>query len=227
MTRRNRTVIRASLALLIAGAILAWMLGWLPFDAMTIDRETIAEWVDAAGVFGPLVIIIAMILAVVASPIPSAPVALAAGAAFGHYAGATYVAIGAEIGAMTAFLIARYLGQDAVNRFLGAKADYGLLGSQNMLTLTVFASRLLPFISFDALSYAAGLSQLHLWRFLVATLAGIIPASFVLAHFGAAAISGDFGPAKWLTLGLGLATSIPILLIALSRKKKKSPKQEI
>jgi uncharacterized membrane protein YdjX (TVP38/TMEM64 family) len=160
-----------------------------------------------------------MTVAVVASPIPSAPIALAAGAAYGHYAGAAYVAIGSELGAMIAFLVARHLGRDAVVKLLGSKADYGLLGSQNALTVIVFSSRLLPFISFDAMSYAAGLSRLQLWRFLLATFAGIIPASFVLAHFGSEAMSGDFGAAEWLTLGLGFLTAMPFLLIALRRKR--------
>jgi uncharacterized membrane protein YdjX (TVP38/TMEM64 family) len=38
----------------------------------------------------------------------------------------------------------------------------------------VFVSRLLPFISFDIVSYAAGLTRLAMWRFAVATLAGIV-----------------------------------------------------
>ncbi|SHI46330.1 Uncharacterized membrane protein YdjX, TVP38/TMEM64 family, SNARE-associated domain [Palleronia salina] len=202
-------------ALLLAGLLLAWLMDWLPTG---IDRTTITRWVDAAGPWGPVAVIGLMTAAVVASPIPSAPIALAAGAAYGHYAGAVYVAIGAEIGAITAFLIARFVGRRTVERILGDKADYGLLGSQNALTLTVFASRLLPFVSFDAMSYAAGLSRLHFWRFALATLAGILPASFVLAHFGSVAMDGDAGAAEWLAIGLGLLTALPLVVLALRRR---------
>lgn len=201
----------AALALLV----LAWATGWRPGQ---IDRETVATWVAAAGAWGPLAVIALMTAAVVASPIPSAPIALASGAAYGHYAGTAYVAIGSEIGAMAAFLIARAVGRGAVERWLGDKADYGLLGSQNALTLTVFFSRLLPFISFDAMSYAAGLSCLQFWRFALATMAGILPASFLLAHFGSAAMDGDFGASGWIALGLGLATALPLVLLALRRR---------
>ncbi|MEE4329688.1 MAG: VTT domain-containing protein [Wenzhouxiangella sp.] len=145
------------------------------------------------------------------------PIALASGAAYGHYAGTVYVAVGSEFGALVAFLIARRLGRRPVERLLGDKADFGLLGSQNALTLTVFASRLLPFVSFDAMSYAAGLSRLHSWRFALATMAGILPASFVLAHFGSAAMEGAFGSAEWIAVGLGLMTGLPLLLLALRR----------
>ncbi|MDU8914069.1 VTT domain-containing protein [Aestuariicoccus sp. MJ-SS9] len=191
-------------------------MGWTPGD---IDRQAVETWVAAAGVWGPFAIITLMTIAVVASPIPSAPIALAAGAAYGHYAGAAYVAIGSEIGAITAFLIARALGRGPVERLLGDKADYGLLGSQNALTLSVFASRLLPFVSFDAMSYAAGLSRLHFWRFSLATMAGILPASFVLAHFGHIAMSGDVGSAEWVALGLGFATALPLVVLALYRRR--------
>ncbi len=213
--------------LLILATLAALMLGWGPELASRFDRAAIDSLVSQAGTMGPLLIIGLMMLAVVASPLPSAPIALVSGAAYGHYAGTAYVAIGSELGAMIAFLIARYLGREAVVGWLGDKADYGLLGSQNALTVTVFASRLLPFVSFDAMSYAAGLSRLQLWRFLLATLAGIIPASFVLAHFGSAAMTGGFGTAQWLTLGLGLLTAAPLVIIALKRRSSETRQREI
>lgn len=216
---RPRTVITLALA---AGLVVLWLTCSLTDCGLAarFDAAAARDWVDRAGVFGPVAVIVLMTLAIVASPIPSAPVALAAGAAFGHYAGAVYVAIGAETGAMLAFVIARYLGRDAVERMLKDRADYGLLGSQNALTLIVFVSRLLPFVSFDAMSYAAGLSRIHFWRFLLATLAGILPASFLLAHFGAEAAAGQFGRAEWLTLGLGLLTATPLIVAAMSRRRR-------
>ena len=194
---------------------IAWLFGDLP----KIDRSAIETWVASAGPWGPVLIVALMTVSIVASPIPSAPVALVSGAAFGHVSGAIYVALGSELGAIIAFAIARYLGRDYVQRWLGEKPRYGLLGSQNLLMLIVFGSRLLPFISFDAMSYAAGLSQLHLWRFVVATFAGILPASFLLAHFGAEALSGTFGRAEWMVLGLGLMTATPLILGALWRNR--------
>lgn len=89
------------------------------------------------------------------------------------------------------------------------------------LTATVFVSRLMPFVSFDMVSYAAGLSQLHSWRFALATLVGIVPASFLLAHFGGEAVTGDFGQATWAVLGLGLVTGLPLFWVAMRRKAQK------
>jgi len=178
----------------------------------------IPDLLSKSGVLGPLAIVTLMAAAIVASPLPSAPIALAAGAAYGHYLGMIYVAVGSEIGAVVAFLLARYLGREVVSKWLGEWYEFGPLASQRSLTLLVFASRLLPFISFDAMSYAAGLTNLHLWRFLLATFAGILPMSFVLAHFGAAAASSSFGFAEWIALALGVLTAIPILLISIRHR---------
>jgi uncharacterized membrane protein YdjX (TVP38/TMEM64 family) len=76
----------------------------------------------------------------------------------------------------------------------------------------------MPFVSFDMISYAAGLSRLHAWRFALATLAGIVPASFLLAHVGGQAASGDIGRASWAVLGLGLITGLPLLWVAIRRE---------
>lgn len=177
-----------------------------------LDGQQLDALVAQAGLWGPILIVGLMTVAVVASPIPSAPIALAAGAAYGHLWGTALVATGAELGALIAFGLARVLGHDALRRMFGDRIDAGLLGSQDALTATVFASRLMPFVSFDLISYAAGLSRLHTWRFALATLAGIIPASFLLAHFGGEAVSGDLGRATWAVLGLGLVTGLPLIL---------------
>ncbi len=185
-----------------------------------MNAENVSLWVEVLGIFGPLAIIALMTIAVVASPIPSAPIAIAAGAAYGQCIGTLYVAIGAEIGALIAFLIARLLGRQVVEKLLGSRVETGLLGSQNALSLAIFVSRLLPFVSFDAMSYAAGLSRLHLWRFLVATLAGILPASFALAYLGNEAATGEPSPLTWVVIGLGIMTALPLLFVSIRQKKR-------
>ncbi len=186
-----------------------------------LDGERLEMLVERAGFWGPVVIVVLMTAAVVASPIPSAPIAMAAGAAYGQLWGTVQVVVGAELGALIAFGLARVLGHDVLRRVFGSRVDAGLLGSQNALTATVFASRLMPFVSFDMISYAAGLSRLHAWRFALATLAGIIPASFLLAHFGNEAVSGDLGLGTWAVLGLGLVTGLPLLWVAMRRRPEK------
>ncbi|MDD9709768.1 VTT domain-containing protein [Seohaeicola sp. SP36] len=218
-----RAAILTGLAILGIGLLAIWEFAPSVFAEARklLEAERLEMLVARAGLWGPVLIVTFMTLAVVASPIPSAPIALAAGAAYGHLWGTVVVVIGAELGALIAFSLARILGHDALRRVFGDRVDAGLLGSQNALTATVFASRLMPFVSFDMVSYAAGLSRLHTWRFAIATLAGIIPASFLLAHFGGEAVSGDLGRATWAVLGVGLVTGLPLLWVALRQKPEK------
>jgi uncharacterized membrane protein YdjX (TVP38/TMEM64 family) len=218
-----RVTILAGLAILGIGLLAVWQFAPAVFaEARSLlEPERLETLVARAGLWGPVLIVTLMTIAVVASPIPSAPIALAAGAAYGHLWGTVQVVIGAELGALIAFGLARVLGHDVLRRVFGDRVDAGLLGSQNALTATVLASRLMPFVSFDMISYAAGLSRLHAWRFAFATLAGIIPASFLLAHFGGEAVSGDLGRATWAVLGLGLLTGLPLLWVAMRQKPEK------
>lgn len=218
-----RVTILAGLAILGIGLLAVWQFAPSVFaEARSLlEPERLETLVARAGLWGPVLIVTLMTIAVVASPIPSAPIALAAGAAYGHLWGTVQVVIGAELGALIAFGLARVLGHDVLRRVFGDRVDAGLLGSPNALTATVLASRLMPFVSFDMISYAAGLSRLHAWRFALATLAGIIPASFLLAHFGGEAVSGDLGRATWAVLGLGLLTGLPLLWVAMRQKPEK------
>ena len=103
-SKRNNYLSLGKGAAFVVGAVLGlglvgWAAGWWSFD---LDRATVETWVARAGPLGPLAVVFLMTVAVVASPIPSAPVALASGAAYGHYAGTLYVALGSEIGALVA-----------------------------------------------------------------------------------------------------------------------------
>lgn len=207
---------RAQVRLVAAGA-LAILIGgsyWLLAETGMLDRiaegEALRDEILRLGAWGPLAIIGLMTTAIVMSPIPSAPIALAAGYAYGHTWGTVYVLIGAELGALIAFGLARLLGYEVLKRWFGDRLSFGLLGSQNMLMAIVFVTRLLPFLSFDLVSYAAGLTSLAAWRFALATLAGIVPASFLLAHFGGELASADTSWIMIVALGLGGLTLIPL-----------------
>lgn len=152
--------------------------------------------------------------------VPSAPIALAAGAAYGHTIGTIYVAAGSELGAIIAFFIGRLASSEDLHKWVDTRISKKVLGSQNALMATVFISRLLPFISFDMVSYAAGVTRLMFWRFAIATLAGFIPASFLLAHFGSKMASGEYLRIG-VTLLLLAAVSVVLVLSHWFAKRRK------
>ncbi len=179
---------------------------------LILDGSALREWIAGLGLWGPLAVVGLMTLAILVSPIPSAPIAVAAGAAYGHVWGTIYVLLGAEAGALAAFGVARLVGYEVLSRWFGDRLSVGWLGSQNTLMGLVFVSRLLPFLSFDLVSYAAGLTVLSFWRFALATVAGIIPASFLLAHFGDEMAAGE-GERIMISVGaLGAITLVPLLV---------------
>ncbi len=86
----------------------------------------------------------------------------------------------------------------------------------------MFVSRLIPFISFDIVSYAAGLTKIKVWRFTLATFAGIIPASFLLARFGSEMGAGNAKRIAISVLALGFLTLTPIVIKLVYDKIRKN-----
>lgn len=210
MQRRAQHKLLAGIAILILLVASYWLGRQSGVLALILDGPSLREWIAGLGLWGPVAVIGLMTLAILVSPIPSAPIALAAGAAYGHAWGTIYVLLGAEVGALAAFGIARLVGYETLQRWFGHRLSTGIFGSQNALMGIVFVSRLLPFISFDLVSYAAGLTALSFWRFAIATLAGIVPASFLLAHFGNEMATGETERITISILALGSITLIPV-----------------
>lgn len=216
----TRLLLRAVAVVLVLGGVFLLFADYV--EIQFTDTAAIRRSVETLGAAGPLLIVTLIAMAIVMTPIPSAPIALAAGAAYGHLWGTLYVALGAEIGALTAFGIARFVGYEALMRRFGTRLEsVRLLGSQNALMGIVFATRLVPFISFDIVSYAAGLTPLTTWRFALATMLGILPASFVLAHFGGEITSADPTRILGAVLALGIITGAPVMLAAVKRRRKR------
>lgn len=174
---------------------------------------------------GPLAIVLLVALGIVVSPIPSGAIALVAGALYGTALGGALTIAGAILGAGGAFLLSRHLGRGPLTGW-----DHPIARtltrdrSQTALMATVFVTRLVPFISFDAVSYVAGLTPLRLWRFLVATAAGTTPVCLAFAHAGATAASGEMHPALLVAL-TGITLLVPAaLLLARSLRAGALPK---
>lgn len=223
VTQPTRFKLLAVVALLVLLAATYWLLHETGAMATILNEAALRERIARLGAWGPLMVIGLMLLAILVSPIPSAPIAMAAGAAYGHVWGTIYVLLGAEIGALAAFGVARWLGGEALQRWFGDRLSVGLLGSPNALMGIVLLSRLLPFISFDVVSYAAGLTLLSFWRFAIATLVGIAPASFLLAHFGSEMATGESGRVMTSVLALGAITLIPVVVKIIRDRLRRPP----
>lgn len=187
--------------------VVALVTGYLAFATSPelqrmLRPSAVRGLLDGLGPWGPAALVGAMAVAIVFSPVPSAPIALAAGAVYGRTWGTVYAVVGAEIGALVAFGLARKLGRPFVARILPGhllEEDDGDGRSQWLLAGGVLVARLVPFISFDAVSYLAGLTRLRLPLFAGATLVGMIPMTFLFAHLGGA-MTAEEEPLRVLNL---------------------------
>ncbi|MEW6246484.1 MAG: TVP38/TMEM64 family protein [Nitrospirota bacterium] len=193
----------AGLGMIVLGVVgFVWL--WQGFDLSDLlTTERLVGLFQSAGPFGPLILMFSMATAVVVSPIPSLPIDLAAGAAYGPAWGATYAVIGAEIGAVVSFLISRALGRAWLYQLLRLDIRFCEKCSDRHLVTVLVLARLLPIVSFDVVSYGAGLTNMSVMTFALATLIGMAPPTFAFTYFGSSVVS-----ARWtliLTGGLVVA----------------------
>ncbi len=85
---------------------------------------------------------------------------------------------------------------------------------------TVLIARLLPFISFDLVSYGAGLTSMRFIPFFVATGIGQLPATIVYSYVGGMLTGG----AKLMMMGIMTLFAISVLVHLLKQiyNEKKS-----
>ncbi|PKL99312.1 MAG: hypothetical protein CVV16_16565, partial [Gammaproteobacteria bacterium HGW-Gammaproteobacteria-6] len=176
---------RIAVVLVVIGALAgAWWLLQVLGMPPNLSPDALATWLQSQGAVGPILLMLLMLIAVVVGPIPTLPVSATAGLAFGVLPGTAIAATGAVVGALVAFWIARFLGREAVCRRFPDNPVLARDGSQRFLTMTILLTRLIPVFSFALISYAAGVTAIHTWRFIVATTIGMLPMTLVFAGLG-------------------------------------------
>jgi len=139
-----------------------------------------------AGVWGPIIYIGIIIIAIIISPVPSSPLIIFAGTIFGMMWGILWTMIGATLGAIIAFYIARIFGRPFVIRLVPEKKLSAIEERfpEHHIAWGIFLSRLLPLPFFDAVSYVAGLTTISIKSFIIATVFGLMPLVFIFTYFG-------------------------------------------
>lgn len=197
-TRRAVIWRLVALVAIVVAATLAGIFTPLP----TVDA--LRSTAGASGGWGPIVFLLGYGL-VTLTPVPKTVLSILAGLVWGFWIGVIIVYIGALLGAGAAFLLGRWLGRDAVERFTGtrvAKTDE-LLRRRGFLAL--LGLRLIPVIPFTAINYAAGLTAVRSRDYALATAVGIIPGDLAYVAIGAYEFQLSWG--FWVAIGaLGLLT---------------------
>ena len=117
--------------------------------------------------------------------VPMVVMTFVGGFTFGAMWGTIYVLIGANIGANFAFDLARYLGRDFIARYIRGPIDRIDRQLRNQGFLRMLQLRLIPLIPFNLLNFAAGLSGIRKIHYVLGTMIGITPSTFIYAYTAA------------------------------------------
>ncbi len=179
LTRAERTKLTIFLACLVA------VFALIPL-VLPAYREA-ESFLATSPVLGPALYMLLMIGAILIAPLPASPLAILAGTVFGPWLGMLYTLVAATLGALLAFFIARFFLGEVARNHLKSYTWYKKLNHQNehRIALAVALTRLMPQVSFDLISFAAGLTKIRPLLFALATFLGMIPIVFILSFFGA------------------------------------------
>lgn len=149
------------------------------------DKQKISEWVNQFGFWGPLLIIVCMIvqmfLIVIPSPLLMVVCVLAYGALWGSLLSYASIFAASTIG----YWIGHIAGGPVVDKLLGkSKREKTAEYVENYGVWAVILARLSPFLSNDAISFIGGLIKMGYLKFMIATSIGIIPLIGLIAYLG-------------------------------------------
>ncbi len=188
----------------------------------TGDFEVVKAFVASYGIYAAIVSFLLMVLQSIVAPLPAFLITFANANLFGWWKGAILSWSSAMVGASLCFCIARILGRDVVEK-LTSKS--GLKNIDEFFEkhgkMSILIARLLPFISFDIVSYAAGLTSMSFLSFFIATGIGQLPATIVYSIVGGMLTGGARIMVTGLLILFGLSFLILLVRQVYVEKQKK------
>lgn len=156
------------------------------WDVLSSGNERrIATWVSQFRWWGPLVIVLVMIAQMFLFVIPSVVVMVVSIIAYGPLYGTIIILTAIVCASSLGYLIGKLLGTSLIEGIIGGKSkgkiEYFL---EKYGFWAVIITRISPFLSNDAISFVAGILRMGYWRFIGATLIGILPLTILIAYLG-------------------------------------------
>lgn len=215
---KHKRKIQRNIALIILGVLLGLYFFVPSIKAKTneafstiskLDTDVVVAYLRSYGKQAAVVSFVLMILQSIAAPIPAFLITLSNAAIFGWVKGAMLSWSSAMAGAALCFFLARALGRDAVERLTSKGAMESVdVFFERYGKYAILICRLLPFVSFDFVSYGAGLTNMGFWSFFIATGIGQLPATIVYSYVGGTLTGG----AQKLFLGLLTLFALSIMI---------------
>src|ERR1044071_3336402 len=218
-----------ALILLIVAASVGLL--FLPVRQWFSDFET---FVHALGTVGPVVYALAYV-ALTVLLFPASLVTVGAGTLFGLTTGLVVVLIGANLGALCSFLLARTFLRQRVTHWTESNPKFRFLdeaiGRQGFKM--VLLCRLSPVFPFILLNYFLGLTAVRVAAYVLANLLGMLPAMFLLVYVGATArdaleaqpAATDFYQQALKYIGLAATVVIVVVVTRMARRALRQAEQ--
>ncbi len=219
-TTSRKSVVRRFMPLavivLATGLFLALDLQrFLSFDTLRDNRDMLQAFVGENAVVAVL-IYMAVYVVVVALSLPGGLVlTMTGGFLFGNVLGTLWAVIGATVGATCIFLAARTALGDSLRRKAGPALKRMEDGFRKDAFNYLLFLRLVPLFPFFVVNLVPAFLGVPTHTFIVATLVGIIPGTFVFAQVGRGldSVLATGGEPDFSTV---LTTDVVIALVALA-----------
>ena len=214
-----------------AGRRAAWIGGALVLLALVVFGGQLGQafeqyvpalrtWLAGLGIWGPVLFILLYGISAVVG-IPGSALTLLSGTLFGLGAGTVTAWLGASLGALAAFVVARYIARERVETRLAdnprLEAIDRAIGEQGLRI--VFLLRLSPAFPYVVLNYLLGLTRVRFAHYNLGSL-GMLPGTFLYVYLGYlggqaadAVAGGDPGVALWAMRIIGLVATIAVTVV--------------
>jgi uncharacterized membrane protein YdjX (TVP38/TMEM64 family) len=182
----RRRCVPLAVVIVASGVIL--VMGWhreLSFETLVRHHEALREFIDLHAVCA-VTVYIALYIAVVALSLPAGfYLTVVGGILFGTALGGTAALVGATVGSVVIFLIARSAVGEHLVRRAGALAQKLAQGFRADAFSYLLFLRLVPLFPFWLVNLVPALVGVRLATYIAATVIGIIPATYAFAFVGA------------------------------------------
>lgn len=185
------------------------------------DQERISNWVSDLGAWGPIFIILTMIIQMFLFVIPSPLLMVVSVLAYGPIWG-VIISVASVLAASTiGYWIGRYLGVVTIYKLIGEKKEKKLEDYVERYGFwAVVVVRLSPLFSNDAISFVGGILRMGYKKFILATFLGITPLAMLIAYFGEN--NDRLKTGLIIITGISLLALIIYIIFDKKKKKKKS-----
>ena len=183
------------------------------------DENMIRDWVSRFGVWGPVVIILAMVASMFLFVLPNLLLLIISSLSYGPLWGSVISIVAVFVSSTIAYLIGYWIGPAILKRILKDNARVKLtelIKEYGVGAIILF--RLSPILSNEAISFIPAFLRMNYKKFILATLIGSSPVIAILAF---TAGKGNFKTVLiWLSI-ISLGVYILYLIIDIRRKKKR------